>query len=112
MNKIASILIFVFLFASTVFAADSLTGNTWTFDSTGPKTPASFQAVWIWWTGIVTDGDSIAIHEYPSGNLIWKAKGKAGFDIGVPFFGSSGKMDGIEVRTLSSGVVQVRLGQY
>lgn len=107
------IVLFTFLLLSSFsFASDNMTGNTWTFDSTGAKTSASFQTVWIWWTNITTDGDSIAIYEYPSGHLIWKAKGKAGFDIGVPFFGSSGKMDGIEVRTLSSGEIQMRLGQY
>lgn len=105
------IVLFTFLLLSSLsFASDDMTGNTWVFDSAGVKTSETTSIVWIWWTGITADGHQLAIYEYPSGKLIWKAKGKINLDLGVPMLGTSGTINGLEIRTLGSGEVLVRRG--
>jgi hypothetical protein len=106
-------LIFIFVFASIVVAADSMTGGTWQFDSTGAKTSAIVNVVWVIWNGCTTSGHVLELREYPSGNLIVKRVCvDENIDSTIQFPGTSGSLNGIEVRTLGSGNIQLRLGKY
>jgi hypothetical protein len=108
------ILISIFILTPfLVFAADSMVGGTWQFDSIGVKTPSTFNTTWIIWNGCTTAGHTLELRENPSGNLIVKKSCLgANIDDTIIFPGNSGSLNGLEVRTLGSGNVQVRIGKW
>ena len=93
------------------YSANDITGGTWIIDTAGVVSSAKIKFVWIYWTGITTDGHQIVINEYPSGRRIIKAAGLAGVDMGFPFPGTSGMASGIIVQTFGSGEIQIRMGK-
>jgi len=108
--KLLLIAILTLIVFNIGYAANDISGNTWVIDTAGIITSAKIKCVWIYWTGINADGDTIIVREYPSGKVIVKAEGIEGNDMGWTFPGTSGSFSGINVQTLSSGELLFRLG--
>lgn len=111
MKKLFLIIVLLFVFVSSAWSGNDITGQTWSLDTVGAIRTTPFDIVWIIWTNIGTDADDLVINETDGGKLIVKVKGMAGIDMIIPFPGNSGHLPSFYLQTIDSGIVQVRIGK-